>query len=68
MSKSVAEVVKDHPEWQVSKVDVEQQADFADGYNIKSLPTVILIDSEGTEVARIMGASSPADLRTELGV
>ncbi len=66
MSKSVEEIRDAHPEFLVSKIDIEEQADFAGAYKIRSLPTVLLIDSEGTEIVRVVGARSSKDLEDSL--
>jgi len=46
----------------VQKVDIDQQKDLAQQYNIRSIPTFVLV-VRGQEVTRIVGATSEAQLR-----
>ena len=42
---------------EVQKIDVDKQSDLASQYNVRSVPTVILIDA-GMEVKRFSGVQS----------
>ena len=66
VSKSIEKIDAQFPNILVSKVDVDDQAEFASGYSIKSLPTCLLIDEKGTEVSRVVGARTKEDLINEL--
>ena len=43
-------------------VDIDEQADTAMQYNVRSVPTLIVVDGEGKEVKRKVGALQEADL------
>jgi len=44
------------PESRVIKVDATRQPVLADAFHVRSAPTVLLADSEGTVQARLVGA------------
>lgn len=46
----------------VAKFDVEQEAELAKNYGVRSLPTLIILESNGT-MRRKVGFSSVADLK-----
>lgn len=37
---------------EITNCDVDAESDFADEYNIKTLPTLVLIDNENKEIGR----------------
>jgi hypothetical protein len=46
------------PESRVVKVDATRQPALADAFHVRSAPTVLLADHEGTVQARLVGASA----------
>ena len=46
------------PESRVVKVDATRQPVLADAFHVRSAPTVLLADSDGTVQARLVGASA----------
>jgi thioredoxin 1 len=44
----------------VQKVNIEEQSALAQQYNVRSIPTVVLLEN-GQEVKRIVGAKSEAE-------
>jgi len=44
----------------VQKVNIEEQSDLAQQYNVRNIPTVVLLEN-GQEVKRIIGAKSEAE-------
>lgn len=42
----------------MEEVDIDKNMDFARQYNIRSVPTMILVEDDGTEVRRVNGAIS----------
>ena len=46
----------------VEQVDIDSQPDEGKKYSLRSIPTMIKIDSDGKEVSRLIGAQSDAKL------
>lgn len=46
----------------IEVIDIDEQADTATLYNVRSVPTLIVIDDDGKEVRRKVGALQEADL------
>ena len=44
----------------VQKVNIEEQSALAQQYNVRSVPTVVLLDN-GNEIKRIIGAKSESE-------
>lgn len=44
----------------VQKVNIEEQSDLAQQYNVRNIPTVVLLEN-GQEVKRIIGAKREAE-------
>ena len=42
----------------VQKVDVDAENETSQKYQIRNVPTVILVDGEGTEIAKFIGVKS----------
>jgi len=42
----------------VQKVDVDAENELSQKYQIRNVPTVILVNKEGTEVAKFIGVKS----------
>lgn len=43
-------------------IDVDKNSDLAKKYNIKSVPTVVIVDDNGNEVQRASGVNSIVNL------
>jgi len=57
MSKLFAEVLKEHPEFQIYAIDGQKERIISrDIYKLKEMPTQIFFDAEGNEVFRHTGA------------
>ena len=50
------------PNFRLAKLNTEEQQQIAAGWNIRSIPTLILF-KRGKELARVSGALSPAQLK-----
>lgn len=50
----IMEQVKQHS-IKVEEIDVDDQSDLAEQYNIRSVPTVVLTDDKGIEINRLVG-------------
>ena len=63
MSKTFAEVLKEHPEFQIYSVDGQKERLVSrDIYKLKEMPTQIFFDASGKEVFRHTGAYKKAVL------
>ena len=57
MSKVFAEVLEEHPEFQIYSIDSQKERLVSrDIYKLKEMPTQIFFDAEGEEVFRHTGA------------
>ena len=57
MSKVFAEVLQEHPEFQIYAIDGQKERIIArDTYKLKEMPTQIFFDAAGNEVFRHTGA------------
>jgi thiol-disulfide isomerase/thioredoxin len=48
------------------RVDTDERQDLSDSHNTHLIPTTLVLNSEGTEVARLVGYYSPEDYVAEL--
>ena len=63
MSKVFAEVLKEHPEYQIYSVDGQKERlILRDKYKLKLMPVQVFFDAEGNEVFRHEGAYKKAVL------
>lgn len=51
----------------VEKVNVDSAPATASAYNVRSVPTTILVDSQGEELKRVVGAVSEAEVKKLYG-
>jgi thioredoxin 1 len=61
MSKVIAEA-KDKITVQIDPVDIDDNQELAKQYNIRGVPTLVVVDDSGAEVKRKVGALSEKDL------
>ena len=47
-------------------IDVDENEELADKYNVKSVPTVIVLNNEGEELGRFVGPRTKEQLLEEL--
>ena len=52
----------------VEEVDIDENVDLAKQYNIRGVPTMVLVDDEGKEVKRISGVQNAKELRAHFGL
>lgn len=57
---SVAEEMKN---WVGVKVDVDKESKLAQEYNVESIPTLVVLNSDGKEVARYSGYMGPEEFK-----
>lgn len=51
----VSAIAEEHPEYAVIKVDVDQANDSAQAFGILSVPTIAILDANGTLVQQFSG-------------
>ena len=61
MKSVVAEFEEKHPELKVRKVNIDEEEEFADSYEVSTIPCFVLL-RDGKEVAREVGVISPKKL------
>jgi len=47
---------------EINEVDIDAEMDMARAYNIRGVPTLVLLDDEGNEVKRHVGNASKDQL------
>jgi thioredoxin 1 len=50
----------------VENVDIDQNNDMARKYNVRSVPTMVVVDNTGTEVKRVVGMMNEKQILTFL--
>jgi len=50
-------------DFEIEAVDVDDQSDIANQYNIRGVPTLLLVDDEGTEKGRMVGGGTAVGVR-----
>ncbi|NLL62863.1 MAG: thioredoxin [Ruminococcaceae bacterium] len=63
----VEEIAKEHPEYFVGKVNVDENPDLAGRFSIVSIPTLVVM-KDGKVVSSAVGARTKADLLAMLNV
>jgi len=48
------------------KVDVDENPDLSSKYTAYSLPTIVIVDSSGNEIKRIIGYQTPGQLLSQI--
>lgn len=66
VSPIVDAIAKDHPEYTVVKVDIDEAPTTAQHYGVMSVPTLVVLNSDGTVSSQTAGAKPKAALITSL--
>ena len=66
VSPVVDEVAQEHPEWMVGKVNVDEQPELANAFQVMSIPTLVAMRG-GKIVNQSVGARSKADILAMVG-
>ena len=61
----IEELLEDHPEVALEKIDVEENRETANEYHVRSLPTVV-VERDGEIVERFVGVTQRDDLEAAL--
>ena len=64
---AVIESIKDEIPYEIEEIDSDENMDMARKYNIRSLPTMVIIDGD-TEVKRQMGMMNAQQLKEFMAV
>lgn len=60
--------IKEHSEIEITDINAEDDTDAVDKYNVRNLPTTIVIDDSGNEVGRESGILNKEQLKKLTGV
>ncbi|MBI5732286.1 MAG: thioredoxin [Candidatus Magasanikbacteria bacterium] len=66
MVEEIAKEIEGNPAMKIAKVNVEENAELAEEYDVASIPTFILF-KDGQEAERVMGAQAKERLLGLLG-
>lgn len=61
VSPNIEALAHRYPEVEFHKIDVEEEAELADRFKIKSMPTIVRV-KDGVEIARVLGAKTREDI------
>lgn len=51
----------------IEDIDIDENFEMAKQYNVRSVPTMVLLDSSGVEVRRLLGGQSLASVLEFIG-
>jgi thioredoxin 1 len=68
MDPILDEIQEEFPNLEIERVNVDEDIDYARDFNVTSVPTYILKDSEGKEVKRVAGAMPKYRFLKEIGL
>ena len=57
----VDEIAKEHPEYKIGKVNVDEQPELASSFGVMSIPTIFVLEG-GKVVKKALGARSKTEL------
>lgn len=63
----VVEGVKERLPMPVEDIDIDEQMDTARKYNVRSVPTMVVVNDDGSEVKRVVGMMNEKQLIEFLG-
>lgn len=66
VSPVVDEVAREHPEWMVGKVNVDEQPELANAFQVMSIPTLVAMRG-GKIVNQSVGARPKTDILAMVG-
>jgi thioredoxin 1 len=52
----------------MSAIDIDEHPEIAEQYQVRSIPTVVLLDDDGKEISRVVGAMPLPKLASALGL
>jgi len=64
---AVIESIKDEIPYEIEEIDSDENMDMARKYNIRSLPTMVIVDGD-TEIKRQMGMMNAQQLKEFMAV
>jgi thioredoxin 1 len=50
----------------LTEIDIDEDTDRAASFGIRGVPTMVLLDDDGNEIKRVVGAHAPEKLKAEL--
>ena len=61
----VDEIAKEHPEYKIGKVNVDEQPELASSFGVMSIPSIFVLEG-GTVIKKALGARSKTELLSML--
>jgi thioredoxin 1 len=68
MNPIIDEIEKEYPQLIIERINVDEDIQRPKDLSVTSIPTYILLDEEGKEVKRVVGAMPKFKLLNELGI
>jgi thioredoxin 1 len=68
MNPIIDEIEKEYPELIIERVNVDEDIQKSKDLLVTSIPTYILLDEEGKEIKRVVGAMPKFRFLNELGI
>lgn len=66
MNPILEELDEERDEVDIRKVDVDDEQDVANEYDVRSLPTIVILDDDDTPVERFVGVTQKDELAAAL--
>lgn len=68
MSNSFKKLTEEFPQIDFQKIDVDDGGSEVDTFGVRSIPTMVHLDEEGVEIARVVGSRTKEDLIRDLSL
>ena len=68
MEPIIEEIKNEYPLIEIEKVNVDEDSAKAQNFDIGTIPTFVLVNEDGREIARVKGAMPKYKLLKELGI
>lgn len=66
LSGMLEEVAEAHPEWQIAKVNIDEEPGLAEEFDVKAIPTLLFFNVKGVVVDHSVGGITKGDLIAKL--
>jgi thioredoxin-like negative regulator of GroEL len=67
LSSTIASIKDDIP-FEIVEVDIDEHIELAAKFNVRSVPTMIVVDEHDTVIKRVAGSMPAAEVKKFLGV
>jgi thioredoxin 1 len=66
LSGLIDEVAEAHPEWAVAKINIDEEPELAEKYDVMAIPTLLFFNAKGEMMDRSVGGITKQDLLIKL--